>query len=103
MTYELNPHLFRRRRFWGRAMIWATVFVIVPPLLGALGTVVGMVQAFGVLGETGHADPAELAGDISFALLTTMWGLIIAAPAFVFLLIAMVRYSSLPMLTPESR
>lgn len=84
-------------------MIWAAVFVIVPPLLGLVGTVVGMVRAFGHLSETGQADPAELAGDISIALLTTAWGLVIAVPAFVFLLIAVVRYSSLPMLTPELR
>lgn len=51
------------------------------PMLGLLGTVIGMVQAFGVLAETGSADPSVLAGKISVALLTTMWGLITAIPA----------------------
>lgn len=53
------------------------------PMLGLLGTVIGMVSAFGTLGETGQADPAALAGDISVALLTTMWGLITALPALI--------------------
>ena len=100
---QINPNLLKRRRFWGRSMIWAAGFVIVPPMLGAVGTVVGMVRAFGQLGATGQADPAELAGDISIAVQSTMWGSLIAAPAFVFLLISIVRYSSLPMLTPEVR
>jgi len=50
------------------------------PMLGLLGTVIGMVGAFGTLAETGSADPAQLAGDISVALLTTLWGLINAIP-----------------------
>jgi biopolymer transport protein ExbB len=47
-----------------------------------------MVEAFAVLAETGQADPAQLAGSISVALLTTFWGLIIsiiAVPSFFFL------------------
>lgn len=50
------------------------------PMLGLLGTVIGMVGAFGTLAETGSADPAQLAGDISVALLTTLWGLLNAIP-----------------------
>ncbi len=50
------------------------------PMLGLLGTVIGMVGCFGTLGETGSADPSQLAGDISVALLTTLWGLINAIP-----------------------
>src|SRR5690606_21539937 len=51
------------------------------PMLGLLGTVIGMVQAFGILAESGQADPTQLASSISVALLTTMWGLITAIPA----------------------
>ncbi|MEM9079538.1 MAG: MotA/TolQ/ExbB proton channel family protein [Verrucomicrobiota bacterium] len=51
------------------------------PMLGLLGTVIGMVSAFGTLSATGQADPGQLAGDISVALLTTMWGLITAIPS----------------------
>lgn len=60
----------------------------VSPMLGLFGTVQGMVGAFATLGKTGQADPAQLAGDISVALLTTFWGLInaiIAVPAFFYL------------------
>ena len=56
-------------------------------MLGLLGTVIGMVSAFGVLAETGQAEPAQLAGQISVALLTTMWGLITAIPSRHFLLL----------------
>lgn len=50
------------------------------PMLGLLGTVIGMVGCFGTLAESGSADPSQLAGDISVALLTTLWGLINAIP-----------------------
>ena len=52
----------------------------VSPMLGLLGTVLGMVDAFGILAITGSADPSQLAGSISVALLTTLWGLINAIP-----------------------
>lgn len=58
------------------------------PSIGLFGTVQGMVEAFAVLSATGQADPTQLAGSISVALLTTFWGLIIsiiAMPAFFFL------------------
>ena len=67
-----------------KGMTWINYIALVAqaaPMLGLLGTVIGMVGAFGTLGETGSADPAKLAGDISVALLTTMWGLITAIPA----------------------
>ncbi|MFN5870453.1 MAG: MotA/TolQ/ExbB proton channel family protein [Akkermansiaceae bacterium] len=53
------------------------------PMLGLLGTVMGMVSAFATLQTSGGADPSALAGDISVALLTTLWGLINAIPAIV--------------------
>ncbi|MEJ6701161.1 MAG: MotA/TolQ/ExbB proton channel family protein [Akkermansiaceae bacterium] len=52
------------------------------PMLGLFGTVLGMVGAFGTLASgDGSADPSALAGDISVALLTTLWGLVTAIPA----------------------
>lgn len=65
-------------------MTWVNYIALVSqaaPMLGLLGTVIGMVSAFGTLKSTGQADPGQLAGDISVALLTTMWGLITAIPA----------------------
>ena len=67
-----------------KAMTWVNYISLVAqaaPMLGLLGTVIGMVQAFGILAESGQADPSQLAGSISVALLTTMWGLITAIPA----------------------
>lgn len=55
----------------------------VSPMLGLFGTVLGMVDAFGILAITGSADPALLAGSISVALLTTLWGLINAIPCLI--------------------
>jgi biopolymer transport protein ExbB len=53
------------------------------PMLGLLGTVMGMVGAFSTLQTAGAADPGQLAGDISVALLTTLWGLINAIPCII--------------------
>jgi biopolymer transport protein ExbB len=52
-------------------------------MLGLFGTVYGMVNAFGVLSSTGAAEPAQLAGDIQIALLTTFWGLLTAIPSLI--------------------
>jgi biopolymer transport protein ExbB len=48
------------------------------PMLGLFGTVFGMIAAFGTLADNASADPSALAGSISVALLTTMWGLVVA-------------------------
>lgn len=61
---------------------WVATIVKSAPMLGLLGTVVGMIQAFGKIAaasDTG-TDPKQLADDISFALLTTAGGLSIAIP-----------------------
>lgn len=54
----------------------------VAPMLGLFGTVYGMIVAFQRLVEAGgQPNPAELAGGISTALVTTFWGLVVAMPA----------------------
>lgn len=65
------------------------------PMLGLLGTVIGMVGAFGTLKVSGAADPGQLAGDISVALLTTLWGLINAIPCIVVFYILKNRVANL--------
>jgi len=74
---------------------WLAVIANVAPMLGLLGTVQGMVQAFNQIAATGgQASPAELADGISKALLTTLFGLMVAIPttaAFAFLRNRMVR------------
>ena len=68
---------------------WISLIANVAPMLGLLGTVMGMIQAFNVIAATkGQADPSQLSGGISAALITTMFGLIVAIPmtaAFVYL------------------
>ena len=54
------------------------------PLLGLLGTVVGMIEIFGSQAPTGGTNPAMLAHGISVALYNTAFGLIIAIPALMF-------------------
>ena len=56
----------------------------VSPLLGLLGTILGMIIAFESIAESGTGDPRVVAGGISQALITTATGLIIAVPAVVF-------------------
>jgi biopolymer transport protein ExbB len=56
----------------------------VTPLLGLLGTVIGMIEVFGVIMEAGVGNPGVLAGGISQALITTAAGLSVAIPALMF-------------------
>jgi biopolymer transport protein ExbB len=53
----------------------------VSPLLGLLGTVTGMIQAFEAISAEGVGDPKVLASGIGTALITTAAGLIVAIPA----------------------
>lgn len=56
----------------------------VAPLLGLLGTVLGMIDVFGVIMNAGVGNPGILAGGISKALLTTAAGLSVAIPSLMF-------------------
>ncbi len=56
----------------------------VAPLLGLLGTVIGMISVFSAIITYGVGDPARLAGGISEALITTAAGLTVAIPAYAF-------------------
>ena len=56
----------------------------IAPLLGLLGTVVGLIKAFHNIAVTGSGGPAVVASGIAEALLTTAFGLIIAIPVVVF-------------------
>jgi biopolymer transport protein ExbB len=58
--------------------------IAVAPMLGLLGTVVGMIQSSDVLARLGTSNPAELLIGISSALITTAFGLIIAIPCLIF-------------------
>lgn len=56
----------------------------ISPLLGLLGTVVGMIKVFAVITTEGVGNPETLAGGISEALITTAAGLVIAIPSLIF-------------------
>jgi biopolymer transport protein ExbB len=63
---------------WGNN--WVKFTAAVAPLLGLLGTVIGMIETFQAITLFGTGDPKQMAGGISQALITTMLGLIVAAP-----------------------
>ena len=56
----------------------------ITPLLGLLGTVIGMIKVFAAIMEYGVGDPSVLAGGISQALITTAAGLTVAIPTLMF-------------------
>jgi biopolymer transport protein ExbB len=56
----------------------------IAPLLGLLGTVIGMIDVFTVIRLQGTGDPNELAGGISEALITTAAGISVAIPSLIF-------------------
>ena len=62
---------------------YLSVIGVISPMIGLLGTVIGMMGAFAVLGSSGMKDPGALAGKIGEVLLATASGLFIAIPAFV--------------------
>lgn len=63
------------------ALTWLKLFAAISPLLGLLGTVLGMVQVFKTIAAAASPDPALLAAGIWTALITTVMGLIVAIPA----------------------
>jgi biopolymer transport protein ExbB len=63
---------------------YVSVIGVIAPMIGLLGTVIGMMGAFAVLGSSGVADPRGLALRIGEVLMATASGLFIAIPAFIF-------------------
>ncbi|UCH62558.1 MAG: MotA/TolQ/ExbB proton channel family protein [Fidelibacterota bacterium] len=59
-------------------MAWISFFIGTAPMLGFLGTVVGMIRAFNDIKDANDISPAVVAAGISIALLTTAFGLIVA-------------------------
>ena len=67
-----------------RGLVVLEIIVGIAPLLGLVGTIVGMIAVFGDLGQTGLNDAAKLAQGIALILRATLIGLLIAIPALVF-------------------
>lgn len=57
---------------------WLSLFIAIAPMLGFMGTVIGMIQAFEKIAAVGNLSASLIAGDIQVALLTTVFGLITA-------------------------
>jgi biopolymer transport protein ExbB len=75
---------------------WLALLGNIGPLMGLFGTVTGMVMAFTQIAmSTGSPSPQELAAGIFTALVTTVWGLLVAMPAVFFSFIFKVRVQKL--------
>ncbi|MEX1133110.1 MAG: MotA/TolQ/ExbB proton channel family protein [Flavobacteriales bacterium] len=61
-----------------RGLSWIGLFIALAPMLGFLGTVIGMIFAFDQIAAANNISPAIVAGGIKVALLTTVFGLIVA-------------------------
>ena len=71
--------------FLERGMVWLSTVANLAPMVGFLGTVSGMFITFGrIAAEGGSVSPATLAGGIKLALVTTIFGLIVAIPVGAF-------------------
>jgi len=68
----------------GRYLNALGTIAAVTPLLGLLGTVIGMISVFTNITTVGVGNPAQLAGGISQALITTAGGLMVAIPSLMF-------------------
>ena len=79
----LAEHGLREAQMMRTRNSYLSVIGVVSPMIGLLGTVVGMMKAFTVLGGSGISDPRALASSIGEVLLATASGLFIAIPAFV--------------------
>ena len=80
LALKLDEAIMREAPILERYQGILKVFAAVAPLLGLLGTVVGMIITFQQLTLFGTGDPKLMAGGISQALITTVLGLIVAIP-----------------------
>src|SRR5436190_1083018 len=67
-----------------RGLVVLEIIVGIAPLLGLVGTIIGMMSVFGDVGKSGLNDAAKLAQGISLILRATLMGLLIAIPSLIF-------------------
>jgi biopolymer transport protein ExbB len=65
-------------------LTWISLFIAIAPMLGFMGTVIGMINAFDAIAQAGDISPTIVASGIQQALLTTVFGLIVAVILQVF-------------------
>jgi len=61
-----------------KGLVWISLFIAIAPMLGFMGTVICMIQAFDKIEAVGDLSPSVVAGGIKVALLTTVFGLVVA-------------------------
>ncbi len=61
-----------------KGLTWISLFIALAPMLGFLGTVIGMIEAFDAIEIAGDIQPSLVAGGIKVALITTVFGLVVA-------------------------
>lgn len=74
---------------------WITLFIAIAPSLGFLGTVIGMVKAFDTIEQVGDISPTVVAGGMKVALITTIFGLIVAMILQVFYNYILAKYEAI--------
>jgi biopolymer transport protein ExbB len=74
---------------------WITLFIAMAPSLGFLGTVIGMVQAFDDIERAGDISPTVVAGGMKVALITTIFGIVVALILQVFYNFILARVEAL--------
>ncbi len=80
----IGEHAIREAQTLKTQNSYLSVIGVIAPMIGLLGTVIGMMGAFAVLGQSGVSDPRALALSIGEVLMATASGLFIAIPAFIF-------------------
>src|SRR5690606_9583954 len=80
LELKLGEAILKEQPPLQRGILFIKVISVVAPLLGLLGTVVGMIQTFQAITLYGTGDPTIMAAGISVALMTTVLGLVVAIP-----------------------
>lgn len=80
MELKMDEAILRETGPLESGLSFIKVLYVIAPLLGLLGTVVGMIQTFQMITLMGTGDPSTMAGGISMALVTTVLGLVVAIP-----------------------
>ena len=65
-------------------LTWISLFIALAPMFGFMGTVLGMISAFDAIEIAGDIAPSLVAGGIKIALITTVFGLVVAAVLQIF-------------------
>ena len=80
LSLSLTKQILRETPTVDRGINIIKMFAAIAPLMGLLGTVIGMIMTFQTITLFGTGDPKIMAGNISLALVTTALGLIAALP-----------------------